>query len=171
MPLITNNHGLAGRIFLNESSRFFLAPIKKQTAPTADQYSGSAYLGWGRIYPNGNKSLSFQKPFMVIKVQNTNGHFSYTSKCFNLSAIQTKVFAPAVFPRVVKPGQLSCTRGNGAYISSLVSITEDTGVCQVVGSVCPAMFSADDMVNLAAKKCIIFVNQTVFTTVPSSFSH
>ena len=68
---------------------------------------------------------------------------------------------PLIDARVEEPIEFSVGRENGAEVSTFIPIAEDTGESEVVGDGSAAVFLANDVFDLAAKKGIVGMNQAV----------
>ena len=53
------------------------------------------------------------------------------------------------------------------HVAALVTVAEETGVCQILKARSSAVFSAHDVVDLVSKTSIVFVDQAVFATIMS----
>ena len=74
----------------------------------------------------------------------------------------SKVARPVVISRVVKPAQ-GPVAAHGGDITALVTIAEYAGKSQIRLCGFTSVLLADDVLNLAAQKCILLMNQAVFT--------
>ena len=79
--------------------------------------------------------------------------------------VQAKMLSPGTESRIVKPDRFPGQFVNCRYVAAFISIAKDTSVGQIFDSRCPAMFAADDMVDLVRKGGIVFVNEAVLAAV------
>src|SRR5437867_3988971 len=81
----------------------------------------------------------------------------------NMHAIEPKMLEPPVSVRIERPAQVmtraGCERRN---VSALEAVAEHASQRQVRLDGLAAVLFADDMLDLAAQKCVVFMYQAVF---------
>lgn len=76
-------------------------------------------------------------------------------------SIESEVLRPVVIARVEEAGELPALRCDGAEIAALAPVAEQTGEGKVIRFRRPAMFLADDVIDLAAEEGIVLVDEAV----------
>lgn len=75
------------------------------------------------------------------------------------------MFFPQVRPGIEEPNKASRALHDRSNVAAFRSIAEGTGICQIISVGLPTVLFADDVINLAAKEGVLFVDQAVFTEV------
>ena len=79
----------------------------------------------------------------------------------NLYAVEGKVLGSVVDTRMKKPDKGACPQHHRANVTAFGPITEGTRVRKVLRVCWPTVFFADDVVHLAAKHRVVFMNEAV----------
>ena len=78
---------------------------------------------------------------------------------------------PPILTRIEQPHDATGMGIEGSDIRALVPITEQARKSQILYCGRPAVFAADDMVDLVQKPCILLVDETILTSPVRSGSH
>ena len=78
---------------------------------------------------------------------------------------------PTVFPGIEDGNHRSRARVDRGNVTTLMPITNDTGIGEVFGGGRTAVLAADDVVNLVRETSVIFMDETELAAPPRPLGH
>lgn len=101
----------------------------------------------------------------MVKAENPGCHLANAGTGNDLGAVQYKVVIPVVDAWMKKAAEFAALPVNRPNIAPFGAIAKHAGISQVIRGCKTAMFFADDMIDFAAPKSVLFVNQAILTEV------
>ena len=107
----------------------------------------------------------------MVELKQLHGGFARRVHRVEADAIQQKTAAPAVGARMEQREELWRLADEGAEIAALGVIAAGTGPGEIAGFGRSAVFAADDVVYLAAPKCVRLVDEAILADVIGAFGN
>lgn len=101
----------------------------------------------------------------MVEAENSGGDLTNDGAGNNLDADQSKVIRPAVNAGMKKTAEFAALPADRANIATFGPIAKQAGISQITRRGRATMLFTDDVIDLAAPKGVVFMNQAVFTEV------
>lgn len=109
------------------------------------------------------ESFALQKAGAVVQSQQPRGRLADRRRGKDRETQEAEVVTPSIRAWVEKTDELTRFRNDRSNVAPLLSIADEAGIGKVVLTRHPAMFFADDVVDLTAEKRVVLMDETVFT--------
>jgi hypothetical protein len=118
-----------------------------------------------RVPTDSCQKLTLHHALVEIEFQKPRRNLPLGCERLDYRSPQYEVIVPTLATRVEETHERSGLKVQRTNIAPLPCIASKTGVGEIVRSRCPAMFAADDMVYLMWRIRIVFMKETILTSI------